>query len=160
MKIFIPFLLIFVSVSSCEKECYRKPIPPQDLCADPQIGIGDCITDSNQLKTLILGKWHWTQTLTWNRQENKANPCTKNLNYTYEFLTDGKVNVYVDSVYSATSHYSFVQSWTSEILIRGTTMTEYPEIYNASGAVRLCGNYLIIDNSPVDGPKITFLRAN
>lgn len=157
-KIFLALLFAAV-LSSCKKECHRYETP--DLCAEPEIGIGDCITDSNQLKALIPGKWNWTQTLTWNWQENKDNPCTKNLNYTYEFLNNGKVNVYVDNTYSGTSNYTFVQSWTSEISITDTaTFAVHPEIHNARGAVRFCGNYLIIDNSPVDGPKITFVREN
>jgi hypothetical protein len=160
MKIFLPFLITLFSISSCKKECHHPSVTPTDLCAEPQIGDGDCITDSNQLKTLILGKWNWTQTLTWSWEENKANPCTKNLNYTYEFLSNGDVKVYIDGNYSATSHYAFVQTWTSEILIRDTSMTAHPEIYNSNGGVRLCGNYLIIDNSPVDGPKTTFLRED
>ena len=158
MKRLLPLLLVIVLVSACKKECHHTTTP--DLCADPQIGDGDCITEPEQLKTLLLGKWNWTQTLTWGWAENKANPCTKNLNYTYEFLNNGNVKVYVDGNYSATSKYDFVQSWTSEISITDTTMSTHPEIYNARGAVRLCGNYLVIDNSPVDGPKITFLREN
>lgn len=156
MKNLLLLVIIIAGISSCHKKCHRQN--PSDLCVEPQIGIGDCITDSNQLKTLILGKWNWTQTSVWGQVEN---PCTKNLNYTYEFLNDGKVKVYLNGSYSVTANYDFRQNWTSEIwIIDTTTASIHPEIYNAHGAVHLCGNYLVIDNSPVDGPKITFLRQN
>lgn len=157
MKNILPLLLTIVFISSCKKECHHTTTP--NLCAEPEIGIGDCITDSNYVKPLILGKWNWTQTLIWSREENKENPCTKNLNYTYEFLNNGKVKVYGDSISPMTCDYIFLQTWTSEISIIAPVLAVY-QIYNARGAVRICGNYLIIDNSPVDGPKITFLRAN
>ena len=161
MKKIFPFLFTIALLSSCKKEphhCHHNPAPAVDLCAEPQIGMGDCITDSNYVKPLILGKWNWTQTSVWGQVDN---PCTKNLNYTYEFLNIGKVKVYIGSIYSYSSDYTFVQTWTSEISITDTTMASiHPEIYNAHGAVRLCGNYLLIDNSPVDGPRIVFLREN
>ncbi len=158
MKNILFLIAIMICAASCKKEC--KHNPPVDLCAEPEIGIGDCITDSNQVKPLILGKWNWTQTIPgWS--VTKKNPCTENLNYTYEFLNNGKVKIYVDSIYSSTADYTFMQTWTSEISVTDTsTFSIHPEIYNANGAVRICGNYLIIDNSPVDGPRITFLREN
>lgn len=160
MKNILPLLLVLLLASSCKKKCDHNNITP-DLCADPRIGDGDCVTNPEQLKTFMLGKWNWTQTLTWGWEENKQNPCTKNLNYTYEFLNDGNVKVYVDGTYSATSKYEFVQSWTSEISITNDSiMSIHPEIYSARGAVRLCGNYLVIDNSPVDGPKTTFVKED
>ncbi len=155
MKNFLLLALIVATVSSCNKKCHHQN---SDLCAEPEIGIGDCITDSNVLKTALLGKWNWTQASVWGRVEN---PCIKSLNYTYEFLTDGKVKVYLNGSYSATANYTFGHVWTSVISITDTTTASiHPEIYNTHGAVRLCGNYLIIDNSPVDGPKNTFLREN
>ena len=152
------FLLLSFSllISSCKKDCHHTP----NLCKEPEIGMGDCITDSNQLKTLLLGKWNWTQSVSsWTTV--KANPCTDSLNYTYEFLSNKDVNVFVNGNYSSTSHYAFVQTWTSEIDIHSdSTFTEHPGIYTANGAVRLCGTYLIIDNSPVDGPMHIFVKEN
>lgn len=153
--IFLAVLVLFL-IASCKKECRHN----SDLCAEPEIGMGDCITDSNYVKPLILGKWNWTQTVSsWTMA--KANPCTDTLNYTYEFLSGGDVKVFVNGNYSSTSQYTFVQTWTSEIEISNdSTFTTYPGIYSAQGSVRLCGNYFIIDNSPVDGPMHIFLKEN
>ncbi len=154
MKSVFLSLFALLMVASCKKECHHAT----NLCAEPEIGMGDCITDSTYVKPLILGKWNWTQTVnSW--ATTKSNPCTDSLNYTYEFLSNKDVKVYLNGSHSSTSHYGFVQTWTSEIAISNdSTFSEHPGIYTAQGAVRLCGNYLIIDNSPVDGPKSIFLK--
>lgn len=144
------FVLLIVSMASCHKDC-NKPT----LCDEPIIGNGDCITDSNQLKSLILGKWNWTQTQTWGLTEN---PCTKNLNYSYQFLNNGDVVVFKDGGYWGTSKYSFGHTWVDEISIESDSVNQTSNFHIAGGAVRLCGNYLIIDNSPVDGPMIIFVK--
>ena len=154
-QIFLFLFLAFI-ISSC---CKKKEATP-NLCAEPEIGMGDCITDSNYVKPLLLGKWNWTQSISsWT--STKTNPCTDSLNYTYEFLSNKDVKVFVNGNYSYTSHYAFVQTYTSEIDIHSDSIfTEHPGIYSANGAVRLCGNYLIIDNSPVDGPMHIFVKEN
>lgn len=147
------FFSILLLIAACKKDCHNNV----NLCIEPDLGMGDCITDSNQVKQFIFGKWNWTQTETWGM---KRNPCTDTLNYTYDFIGNGQVRVFVNGTLASVAKYEFSQNWVSWISISDTTATAHSEIFNAGGGVRLCGIYLIIDNSPVDGPKLIFRKED
>lgn len=154
MKNIVALLIVILFISSC---CKKETKTIQSLCAEPEIGMGDCITDSNYVKPLLLGKWNWTQTISsWTQA--KTNPCTDTFNYAYEFLGNGNLKVYENGIFTSNAHYTFYQSYESGISITDTFTSSHPEAHGAIGGVRICGNYLIIDNSPVDGPKIIFVR--
>ncbi len=156
MKNLFLLLAVLLFISAC---CKKKNEPLQNLCAEPEIGMGDCITDSNQLKLLLPGQWRWTQTInSWTQQ--KTNPCTDTFNYAYEFLGNGNLKVYENGVFTSNAHYTFYQNYGSGISITDTFTSVHPMAHGARGGVRICGQYLIIDNSPVDGPKTIFIRKN
>lgn len=153
---YVGLLVTVLLLAAC---CRKNHLIVPDLCKDPAIGMSDCITDTNHLKSLIIGKWNWTQTETEFFTTNKRNPCTEKFNYSYEFLNNGQVNIYENGQQTSVGIYHFYFDWQSSMAIADTfSSTLHPEIYNAAGGVRLCGNYLIIDNSPVDGPKLIFLK--
>lgn len=155
-KLFFPAIFLLLIASCC-----KEKDTVYNLCSEPELGMGDCITDSNQVKALLLGQWNWTQTVSEAWTTYKRNPCTDSINYSYHFLPNGRVNVFENGNYTSTARYTFMQNWESQIAISDTfTGATHPMIYNLSGGVRICGNYLIIDNSPVDGPKLIFRRAD
>ena len=149
------FLFLAFAVSSC---CKKNEAAP-NLCAEPEIGMGDCITDSNHLKTLILGKWNWTQTKSEAWVTYKANPCTDTFNISFNFQNNNSITIFEKGSQTSTGTYTFFQNYTSSISITDTTPSSHPQLHELSGAVRICGKYLIIDNSPIDGPMQIFLRA-
>ncbi|MFN8322014.1 MAG: hypothetical protein U0T74_05100 [Chitinophagales bacterium] len=149
--------LFLLALASCCKE--KDAL--YDLCTEPEIGNGDCITDSNQVKPLLLGKWNWTQTVSEAWTTYKKNPCSDSIYYSYEFLPLGRVNIFENGQFTSTANYAFVQNWESQIIITDTFFNpNHPMIYNFSGGVSICGKYLIIDDSPVDGPKLIFRRTD
>ena len=155
MKQIFLFLFLAFAISSC---CKKKEATP-NLCVEPQIGIGDCITDSNQLKNLIIGKWNWTQTKSEAWVVYKENPCTDTFNLALDFQNNNLVRIFENGNYTSTGTYTFFQNYTSSISIIDTLPSSHPQLHQLTGAARICGNYLIIDNSPVDGPIQIFLKA-
>lgn len=151
IKTYIVTLLLPLLLNAC---CKHEKLA-QDLCVEPVIGMGDCITDTNYVKPLILGKWNWTQSINSWTQE-KTNPCTNQKNYSYEFNGNGTLKYYENGNYKYSGVFSFSQN--QGISIQLFYNSSYHP--NESGWVSVCGNYLIIDDSPVDGPKSIFLKAD
>jgi hypothetical protein len=148
MKHIILFLLLALALFSCHK----KEAVQQDLCAEPALG-NTCVTDTTRLKSLIVGKWHWTQSISsWTMQ--KTNPCTDTINRSYEFLTGNQVKYFENGVYVSTGTYQFNNGYTYSLYVN----IPQPH-FGFSGGVTICDNYLVVDDSPVDGPKMIFVRA-
>src|SRR4051812_35585023 len=105
MKRIITFLcLVLLLVSACKKERQVR-----SLCDEPAINNNNCITDSNQVKSVIVGRWDWTQSInSWT--QGKTNPCTDTLNQGYEFFADGSVKYFENNVYITTGTYQFTTS--------------------------------------------------
>lgn len=150
MKQLVLFLLLsFVLTSCCKKELHI-----QNLCAEPNIISNTCTSDSNQIKILILGKWNWTQSInSWTQA--KTNPCTDSINYSYEFISNGTIKYFENGSYKYPGVYSFSPNQGISIQVFEDSAAHFRE----SGWVSICNNSLIIDDSPVDGPKDIFLRA-
>ena len=148
MKQIFLFLFLALAISSC---CKKKEATP-NLCVEPNLTTGTCITDSNQIKTLILGKWNWTQSInSWTQA--KTNPCTDTIYRAYEFLNNGEVKYSENGNYKSTGTYHFYSG-------SGFTIEAHdaPSLFWLNGWVSVCNSYLIIDDSPVDGPKDIFLK--
>jgi hypothetical protein len=144
------FLLLAFTISSC---CKKKEATP-NLCAEPAIENSTCTTDSNQIKLAIIGKWSWTQSISsWTMQ--KTNPCTDTINRSYEFLSNGEVKYSENGSYKSTGNYHFESGSGFQISAHDASSNFW-----LSGWVSICNNYLIIDDSPVDGAKMTFVKTN
>ena len=146
-QIFLFLFLAFAISSCCKKEVVK-----QDLCAEPAIVNTTCTSDSNEIKIAILGKWNWTQTISEAWVSYKANPCTDTINRSYEFFNNGEVKYSENGSYKATGTYTYTLG---SIYAHDASSTFW-----LSGWVSICNNYLIIDNSPVDGPKEILVKAN
>ena len=81
-------------------------------------------------------------------------------NYSYEFKSDGTIKHMENSVLKETMYYSFQASSGTQIFIEDSMSHLYHPFVSASGWVSICNNYLIIDDSPVDGPKDIFVKAD
>jgi len=145
-------IFLFCALALCMSSCCKKEVVKQDLCAEPTIESSSCTTDSNRIKIAILGKWNWTQTISEAWVVYKANPCTDTVNRSYEFLMNGTIKYSENGNYKSTGTYSFQSG--------SIYAHDMPLTFELSGWVSICDNYLIIDNSPVDGPKEILLRAN
>lgn len=144
------FLILAISISSC---CKKESIN-QTFCGEPTIVDSTCTLDSNQIKAQIIGKWNWTQSISsWTMQ--KTNPCTDSINRQYEFQTNGTVKYSENGTYKSTGTYFFESSSGFKIRANDT-----PSTFWLNGWVSICDNYLIIDDSPVDGPKDIYVKAN
>lgn len=151
MKQALLFLLLSLAVFSCSKKNENKT---QDLCAEPVVNAANtCVYDSNQIKALILGKWHFTQSVSsWTQQ--KTNPCTDSLYRSYEFLSGGLVKYFENGAYITTGQYTFTQGYAFSLNAGDSAMR-----FMLGGPVSICNNYLVVDNSPVDGPRDIFVKA-
>lgn len=151
MKQIILFLFLSVAFFSCSK---KKEAVQQDLCAEPVVNAANtCVYDSNQIKALILGKWHFTQSVSsWTQQ--KTNPCTDSLYRSYEFLAGGAVKYFENGNYISTGSYTLAQSYAYSI-----SATDSAGRFHLGGPISICDNYLVIDDSPVDGPRDIFVKA-
>lgn len=132
--------------------CCKKTDAPHSLCDEPTINHSTCTTDSNQVKALILGKWNWTQTISsWTQQ--KTNPCTDSVNRSYEFLNNGVIKYSVNGAYQSTGTY-----WLNTGAGLSLGAQDSASTFVLSGQVSICDNYLVVDNSPVDGPLIILVK--
>jgi hypothetical protein len=112
-----------------------------------------CVYDSNQIKALILGKWHFTQSVSsWTQQ--KTNPCTDSLYRSYEFLAGGAVKYFENGNYISTGSYTFTQGYAYSLSASDSALR-----FSLGGPISICNNYLVIDDSPVDGPRDIFVKA-
>lgn len=149
MKYSVAIFLLLFFIASCHKNCHHAG----SLCDEPNLGIGECITDSNQLKPLIIGKWNWTQTMAgWTME--KTNPCTESRQRSYVFEADGTARYFENDTLKGTGYYYFWNNSGSKITVRDSAYT-----FGTSGWIKVCGSYLVIDEMPVDGNKETFVRA-
>src|ERR1043165_1034707 len=135
-QIIILFSLIVILLSACKKERQAH-----NLCDEPNINSNNCLTDTNQVKTAILGRWDWTQSInSWTQA--KTNPCTDTINRGYEFFADGTVKYFENNSYVTTGTYQFSVS-------QGMTIHAYNPTLNfaLAGWVSVCDDYLIVDDS-------------
>lgn len=154
MKTFLFFLALLMGISSCKKE------KQQNLCDEPALSGNSCVTDSSQIKILVLGKWNWTKQEVYGISGyTSSNPCTANINYAYEFFADGTVKYYENGNLLQTNTYHFDNNSNFRILVNPMCVG-CAEHSSAMGWVSICNGYLVIDNSPVDGPKDIFERAD
>ena len=144
-------MLLSVACFSCSK---KKESGQQDLCAEPVVNAATtCVYDSNQIKALILGKWHFTQSVSsWTQQ--KTNPCTDSLYRSYEFLAGGAVKYFENGNYISTGSYTFTQGYAYSL-----SASDSAGRFHLGGPISICDNYLVIDDSPVDGPRDIFIKA-
>lgn len=150
MKSTLYILTLCLTLGAC---CKHEKLA-QDLCVEPNLNSGTCVTDTAQIKALIAGKWNWTQQInSWTQA--KTNPCTEQKNYSYEFFDNGTVKYYENGNYTYSGIYSFSQSQGITIQLQINAANQVYE----TGWVSVCNNYLVIDNSPVDGPKGIFIRS-
>ena len=150
MKQIFLVLILATGMASC---CKHEKLP-QNLCAEPQIENASCITDTSQIKILLPGKWNWTQSVnSWTMA--KTNPCTDSINFSYEFFSNGTAKYFENGTYKYPGTYSFSQSQGMSVQLFYDSAYHYHE----SGWVSVCNNHLIIDDSPVDGPKDIFVKA-
>lgn len=87
--------------------CCKEKDTVYNLCSEPELGMGDCITDSNQVKPLLLGQWNWTQTVSeaWTTYKRLG---IYSINYSYHFLPNGRVNVFENGNFTSTARYTFM----------------------------------------------------
>lgn len=144
-------LLLFICILAGLIGCHKKETELQNLCAEPAIVESTCTTDSSRLPALIIGKWNWTQSISsWTNQ--KTNPCTDTVNRSYEFLSNGTVKYYRNGNYVSTGNYHLSSA--------GISASDNNSTFALAGWVSICGSYLIIDDSPVDGPKDIYIKAD
>jgi hypothetical protein len=153
MKHTIVLLILVTLFSSCKKEKATSL-----LCLEPSVDQNSCIFDSNQLKAAIVGRWNWTQTRTVTFLPlTKNNPCTDNIAVTYQFNNNGTFNYYENEIYLGTGNYYIgVRDNVTYFGMSGSGFT-FPHLAGITG---LCNNYLVFDNSDVDGPITTLVKEN
>lgn len=149
MKQILPFLILgAVLFSACKKENKQA----RDLCAVPTVNNSNCITDSNQIKAQIIGRWDWARSISaWVPVE--TTPCTDSVYRSYDFLSNGTIQYFENGNYVSTGTYTVSQSWALILNAEDTASTFW-----LNGVVNICDGYLIVDNQPVDGPKIVLAR--
>lgn len=149
MKQILSFLILSTLLfSACKKEKQAQ----QNLCDAPAINNNNCITDSNQLRAQIIGRWDWTRSISgWVTVE--TTPCTDSIYRSYDFLSNGTIQYFENGNYVSSGSYSIYQSWGLMLNAHDSASTFWLD-----GVVSICDGYLVVDNQPVDGPKVILAR--
>lgn len=152
MKFTAILTLLLLFLVSCKKE------KQSTLCAEPTYNT-TCVTDSASLTTLILGKWDWSRRMVWGFTESVQTPCTENYDYSYEFFADGTVKHYKNGIFNQGMFYRFSNESGVQMVIEDSATHQNQPQGGTGMWVSICGDYLMLDTSPVDGPKLTFRRS-
>jgi hypothetical protein len=143
MKLLTTFLFLTIIICSCKKD---------KLCRDPNYNANNCIRDSAQIKTLILGKWSWMRTTDIERTET---PCNTDKNLDYEFDSTGIMKIFRNGVFVGERTYVLLDStgmiYFEDSLLLGNGFPLWASV---------CDNYLLLGRAPADESTSVYLRTN